>query len=270
MCGAPGIGDRRLLSRRCGLVFGELGQLEVEALAGNRQHRHPQVGFGRVGQRRGPVARKRPDRARQAEHFLVERGGRSRLLVAWIACMKPTTAPLKSASGAGARRLGDARTRSTTGRTGLQEQHSHRETSISRVCETCRKYCEPARSNTITDDGCMKIIIFGATGMIGAGALIEALGDSRAERVLAVGRADGRAPREARGSGARGLLDYAALQPRWRRVSTPASLPRCHFGRHGRGVVSADHVDLTLAAARSMAGDEPGPGLLLRVRGGHR
>ena len=31
----------------------------------------------------------------------------------------------------------------------------------------------------------MKVILFGATGMIGAGTLIECFGDARVERVLA-------------------------------------------------------------------------------------
>ncbi|HTR04001.1 MAG TPA: NAD-dependent epimerase/dehydratase family protein [Thermoanaerobaculia bacterium] len=34
----------------------------------------------------------------------------------------------------------------------------------------------------------MKIVLFGATGMIGAGALLECLDDSRVDRVVAVGR----------------------------------------------------------------------------------
>ncbi len=73
--GRARVGDRRLLSHRASRGVGELGQFEIEA-ARNRQHRHAQVGFWRVGQHAGPVGHEGPDRTRQAEHLLIEGGGR--------------------------------------------------------------------------------------------------------------------------------------------------------------------------------------------------
>ncbi|WP_345386472.1 hypothetical protein [Nonomuraea salmonea] len=51
----------------------------------------------------------------------------------------------------------------------------------------------------------MKVILFGATGMIGRGVLRECLADERVAAVLAVGRAPhrGHAPEAARGEACR-------------------------------------------------------------------
>ena len=69
----------------------------------------------------------------------------------------------------------------------------------------------------------MKVIIFGATGMIGAGTLLECLDDARVERVLAVVRKP-TGVRHAKLEEAlhRDFYDYSSLQARG-----PSSTPAC-------------------------------------------
>ena len=105
----------------------------------------------------------------------------------------------------------------------------------------------------------MKVILFGATGMIGAGALIECFGDPRVERVLAVVRK----PTGIRHAKLEEVVhadfyDYATLQPRW------PEFDACLFclGVTSVGMDEPSYrritFDLTLAAARSMAAANPG------------
>ena len=105
----------------------------------------------------------------------------------------------------------------------------------------------------------MKVVLFGATGMIGAGVLLECLDDARVERVLAVVR---------KPTGVRhpkleevvhhDFYDYSSLQVRW-----PA-FDGCLFclGVTSVGMAEAPYrritYDLTLAAAGSMAAANPG------------
>ena len=100
----------------------------------------------------------------------------------------------------------------------------------------------------------MKVIIFGASGMIGAGTLLECFADPRVERVLAVVR---------KPTGVRhakldevvhlDFYDYSALQDRW------PEFDACLFclGVTSVGMDEASYrrvtFDLTLAAARSIA-----------------
>ena len=104
----------------------------------------------------------------------------------------------------------------------------------------------------------MKVIIFGATGMVGAGALLECFADPRVERVLAVVR---------KSTGVRhakleevlhaDFYDYAALQARW------TEFDACLFclGVTSVGMDEPAYrrltFDLTMAAARSMAAVNP-------------
>ena len=104
----------------------------------------------------------------------------------------------------------------------------------------------------------MKVVLFGASGMVGGGALIECLEDSRVESVLVVGR---------RGCGVihpkfsevlhRDFFDYAALEPRF------AACDACFFclGVSSAGMseeaYSRSTYDLTLAAAQAMARANP-------------
>jgi len=62
----------------------------------------------------------------------------------------------------------------------------------------------------------VKVVLFGATGMIGAGALLECLDDPRVTRVLAVVRTP-TGVRHAKLEEVvhRDFHDYASLQPRW-------------------------------------------------------
>jgi len=104
----------------------------------------------------------------------------------------------------------------------------------------------------------MKVIIFGATGMIGAGALIECFAEPRVERVLAVVRK----PTGIRHAKLEEVVhadffDYTALQPRW------PEFDACLFclGVTSVGMDEASYrritFDLTMAAARSMAAVNP-------------
>jgi len=105
----------------------------------------------------------------------------------------------------------------------------------------------------------MRIIIFGATGMIGAGTLIEALADPQVESVLAVGRRPSGVVHAKLEEGLHAdFYDYAALQARW------PGYDACLFclGVTSAGLDEASYrrltYDLTLAAARSMAAANPG------------
>jgi uncharacterized protein YbjT (DUF2867 family) len=104
----------------------------------------------------------------------------------------------------------------------------------------------------------LTVILFGATGMIGAGALIECFGDPRVERVLAVVRK----PTGSRHAKLEEVVhadfyDYATLRSRWARFDA------CFFclGVTSVGMDEASYrritFDLTLAAARSMVDVNP-------------
>ena len=104
----------------------------------------------------------------------------------------------------------------------------------------------------------MKVVLFGATGMIGAGALIECFGDSRVERVLAVVRKPtGVRHAKLEEVAHADFYDYSTLQPRW------PEFDACLFclGVTSVGMDEASYrritFDLTMAAARSMAAVNP-------------
>jgi uncharacterized protein YbjT (DUF2867 family) len=104
----------------------------------------------------------------------------------------------------------------------------------------------------------VRVVIFGATGMVGAGALLECLDDPRVESVLVVGR---------RGTGVRhpkvtevlhaDFFDYDQLRRHF------ATCDACFFclGVSSAGMDEAAYhrltYDLTLAAARAMAQANP-------------
>jgi uncharacterized protein YbjT (DUF2867 family) len=104
----------------------------------------------------------------------------------------------------------------------------------------------------------MNLVIFGATGMVGAGALLEALDDARVTRVLAVVRRPTgmRHPKLEEVTHA-DFYDYSALQARW------PEFDACLFslGTTSVGKTEAAYrritYDLTLAAARSMVAVNP-------------
>lgn len=100
----------------------------------------------------------------------------------------------------------------------------------------------------------MKAIIFGATGMVGSGVLIECLADPRVEAVLVVGRSrchvDHPKLRELIHTD---FFDYTTIAPEL------AGYDACFFclgvSSAGMGEAAYQHVtyDLTLAAARTLA-----------------
>lgn len=104
----------------------------------------------------------------------------------------------------------------------------------------------------------MRVVLFGATGMIGRGVLRECLLDPRVERVLAIGRA---APAEQHAKLASlvqaDLFDYSAIADRL------AGYDTCFWclGVTSAGMSEADYtrvtVDLTLAAANALLRANP-------------
>jgi uncharacterized protein YbjT (DUF2867 family) len=104
----------------------------------------------------------------------------------------------------------------------------------------------------------VKVVLFGATGMIGAGTLLECFADPHVERVLAVVRK----PTGSRHAKLEEVVhsdfyDFTALQPRW------PEFDACLFclGVTSVGMDEPAYrritLDLTLAAARSMAAVNP-------------
>jgi len=104
----------------------------------------------------------------------------------------------------------------------------------------------------------VKLVIFGATGMLGAGTLLEALDDPRVERVLTVGRKPtGVRHPKLEEAVHHDFYDYASLESRW------PEFDACLFclGVTSVGLTEAVYrrltYDLTLAAARSMVAVNP-------------
>lgn len=104
----------------------------------------------------------------------------------------------------------------------------------------------------------MKILLFGATGMVGAGALLECLADPRVESVLAIGRSPtGRTHPKLREVIHQDFFAYDALRADF------ATSDTCFFclGVSSVGMSEAAYTrltyDLTLAAARAMVAVNP-------------
>jgi uncharacterized protein YbjT (DUF2867 family) len=100
----------------------------------------------------------------------------------------------------------------------------------------------------------MKVILFGATGMVGQGVLRECLLDGEVERVLAVGRSAGGAAHEKlRELVHADFLDYSAVEKEL------AGYDACFFclGVSSAGMKEADYrrvtYEFTLAAAEMLA-----------------
>ncbi|NMO17215.1 NAD(P)H-binding protein [Pyxidicoccus fallax] len=105
----------------------------------------------------------------------------------------------------------------------------------------------------------MKVILFGATGMVGQGVLRECLLDDGVEQVLAIGRsATGQNHAKLREIVHKDLLDYSAIE------GELSGYDACFFclGVSSAGMAEADYTrvtyDLTLAAARVLARLNPG------------
>jgi uncharacterized protein YbjT (DUF2867 family) len=104
----------------------------------------------------------------------------------------------------------------------------------------------------------MKILLFGTTGMVGAGALLECLDDPRVERVLSVSRRPcGMRHAKLEEQVHPDLADVMALSPRWEGVDA------CLFclGVSAAGLDEDSYTrvthDLTLAVARALLERSP-------------
>src|ERR1700726_2036902 len=105
----------------------------------------------------------------------------------------------------------------------------------------------------------MKVILFGATGMVGQGVLRECLLDAGVESVLAVGRSPtGRQHAKLREMVHDNFIDYSAIEPQL------AGYDACFFclGVSSVGMNEARYrqltYDITLAAAKTLARLNPG------------
>ncbi|HEX4817275.1 MAG TPA: NAD(P)H-binding protein [Nonomuraea sp.] len=105
----------------------------------------------------------------------------------------------------------------------------------------------------------MKVIIFGATGMVGRGVLRECLADGRVESVLAVGRSPTRVDHpKLRDLRHDDLLDLAPIEERL------AGFDACFFclGVSSAGMSEKDYrritYDCTMAVARTLSRLNPG------------
>lgn len=105
----------------------------------------------------------------------------------------------------------------------------------------------------------MKVILFGATGMVGQGVLRECLLDDGVERVLAIGRgATGQQHAKLREFVHKDMMDYSAIE------GELSGCDACFFclGISSAGMSEPDYTrityDLTLAAARVLARLNPG------------
>ncbi len=105
----------------------------------------------------------------------------------------------------------------------------------------------------------MKVILFGATGMVGQGVLRECLLDAGVESVLAVGRREtGRRHAKLRELVCRDFFDFSAV------ASGLTGYDACFFclGVSSAGMREADYArvtyDITMAAARTLAERNPG------------
>ena len=104
----------------------------------------------------------------------------------------------------------------------------------------------------------MKVILFGATGMVGQGVLRECLLDPAVEHVLAVGRsATGQTHAKLRELVRQDLLDYSAVE------NQLSGYDACFFclGVTSAGTTEQDYrrvtYDITMAAARTLARHNP-------------
>jgi uncharacterized protein YbjT (DUF2867 family) len=104
----------------------------------------------------------------------------------------------------------------------------------------------------------MNVVLFGATGMVGSGALLECLADPRVQSVLAVGRTPtGRTHPKLREVILADMFNYSTLAAEF------AKCDACLFclGVSSAGMKEADYTrltyDLTLAAARAMVAANP-------------
>ena len=86
----------------------------------------------------------------------------------------------------------------------------------------------------------MKVILFGATGMVGQGVLRECLLDAGVERVLVVGRSPtGQQHAKLHEVLHDDFTDFSAIESATHRLRRLLLLPRRLLGRHGSGALPA-------------------------------
>ena len=112
----------------------------------------------------------------------------------------------------------------------------------------------------------MKVLLFGATGMVGRGVLLECLRDAEVTLVVTVGRtATGERNSKLREIVHRDLLDYAGME------ASLAGFDACFFclGVSSSGMKEADYERVTygfaLAAAEMLSRVNPGMAFVFRV-----
>jgi uncharacterized protein YbjT (DUF2867 family) len=105
----------------------------------------------------------------------------------------------------------------------------------------------------------MKVILFGATGMVGQGVLRECLLDPDVEEVLAIGRgATGQTHPKLRELVRPSLLDYGDVEPQLRGFDACFFCLGVSSFRMSEEAYRRVTFDLTLAAARTLARLNPG------------
>lgn len=105
----------------------------------------------------------------------------------------------------------------------------------------------------------MKVILFGATGMVGQGVLLECLKDPSVTQVLVVGRSSiGKTHEKIQEILHKDFTDFSSLENEW------AGSDACFFclGVSSVGMTEAEYAhityDFTLAAAKTLAKGSPG------------
>jgi uncharacterized protein YbjT (DUF2867 family) len=105
----------------------------------------------------------------------------------------------------------------------------------------------------------MKVVLFGASGMVGSGTLLECLDDARVSSVLVIGRsATGVTHPKLQELLHRDFFDYSLIQPRL------SGWDACFFclGVSSNGMNEDEYrrltFDLTMAAARALLAGSPG------------
>ena len=113
----------------------------------------------------------------------------------------------------------------------------------------------------------MRIILFGATGMIGRGVLLECLADPDVSHVLSIGRrATDMQHVKLEQIVHDDFTDYSGTRRASRRVRRVLLLSRCLVRWDERGTLSPHHIRLHPGCGPGAPGQQSGPCLLLCLR----
>ncbi len=117
----------------------------------------------------------------------------------------------------------------------------------------------------------MKALLFGATGMVGTGVLLECLADDRVTAVMAIGRSpSGRTHPKLTDVLHQDFLHFESLQPNLRRIRRVLLLPRRIVARAGRSNLHPHHLRLHARRRSSLPGRQSRRHLLLHLRSRNR